>query len=146
MEAAEEIAKQLRLRDIGGLIVVDFIDMMQRKHTRAVEKAIKDAMKVDRARHHISRISENGLLEINRQRLKQALQLRSHRACPTCEGSGLLASTEHTGLNLLRRIEARARETGLPFDRDAWRAAALAEPAATLQTFFAGHPMLMSTI
>jgi len=110
LEAAEEVARQLRLRDIGGLIVVDFIDMRSPKHRASVEKTLKDAMKNDKARSSIGRISSNGLLEINRQRIQQALHLRTHRRCPTCEGTGRIASPEMVGLNLLRRIEARAVE------------------------------------
>ena len=107
-EAAEEVARQLRLRDIGGLIVVDFIDMRSRKNQRTIEKIVKDAMKLDKARSTASRLSPNGLMEINRQRIKQALALRTHRNCPTCKGTGMLASPEHVGLSVLRRIEARA--------------------------------------
>ncbi len=108
LEAAREVARQLRMRDIGGLVVVDFIDMRSQKHRRAVEKTVRDAMKDDKARTSASRLSENGLLEINRQRLKKALQLRTHRPCPTCSGTGTIASPELVGLNILRRIETRA--------------------------------------
>jgi len=108
LEAAREVARQLRLRDIGGLVVVDFIDMRSSKHQREVEKTMRDAMKDDKARTNASRLSENGLLEINRQRLKKALQLRTHRPCPTCGGAGTIASSELVGLNILRRIETRA--------------------------------------
>jgi ribonuclease E len=108
MEAAIVVARQLRMRDIGGLVVVDFIDMRSSKHRRNVEKAMRDAMKDDKAKHTTSRLSENGLLEINRQRLKKALQLRTHRVCPTCGGAGTTASPELVGLNVLRRIETRA--------------------------------------
>ncbi len=108
VEAAREVARQLRLRDIGGLVVVDFIDMRSHKHQREIEKSLRDAMKVDRARWQIGKISPNGLLEINRQRIKQALQLRTHRECPTCKGAGVIASPEHVSLTLLRRIEAAA--------------------------------------
>jgi len=108
MEAAIEVARQLRMRDIGGLVVVDFIDMRGSKHRRDVEKAMRDAMKDDKAKHTTSRLSDNGLLEINRQRLKKALQLRTHRPCPTCSGAGTIASPELIGLNTLRRIETRA--------------------------------------
>ena len=94
LEAADEVARQLRLRDIGGLVVVDFIDMRAAKSQRKVEKALKDAMKADKARSTVGRISPNGLLEINRQRIQQALQLRTHRPCPTCDGVGRLASEE----------------------------------------------------
>ena len=108
MEAASEVARQLRLRDLGGIVVVDFIDMRASKSQRKVEKAVKDALKADKARTTIGRISPNGLLEINRQRIQQALQLRTHRPCPTCNGLGSLASEEMVSLSILRRIEARA--------------------------------------
>jgi ribonuclease E len=108
MEAAREVARQLRLRDIGGLVVVDFIDMRASKNQRKVEKALKDALKADKARATVGRISPNGLLEVNRQRIQQALEVRTHRTCPTCNGSGRLASEEMVSLSLLRRIEARA--------------------------------------
>lgn len=108
LEAAREVARQLRLRDIGGLVVVDFIDMRSNKHEREVERVLRDAMKADKARATVGRISPNGLLEINRQRIKQALQLRTHRPCPTCGGTGIIPSPEFVGVNLLRRIEARA--------------------------------------
>jgi ribonuclease E len=108
LEAADEVARQLRLRDVGGIIVVDFIDMRASKNQRRVEKAVKDALKADKARSTVGRISANGLLEINRQRIQQALQLRTHRSCPTCSGTGRLASEEMVSLSILRRIEARA--------------------------------------
>ena len=108
LEAAAEVARQLRLRDLGGLVVVDFIDMRASKNQRRVEKAVKDAMKIDKARSSIGRISPNGLLEINRQRIQQALQLRTHRPCPTCNGLGRLPSQEMVSLSLIRRIEAQA--------------------------------------
>lgn len=108
MEAAQEVARQLRLRDLGGLVVVDFIDMRASKNQRKVEKAVKDSMKIDKARSTIGRISPNGLLEINRQRIQQALQLRTHRPCPTCNGLGRLPSQEMVSLSLIRRIEAQA--------------------------------------
>jgi len=108
LEAAVEVARQLRLRDIGGLVVVDFIDMRLAKHRSAVEKTMRDAMKDDKARTSASRLSDNGLLEINRQRLKKALQLRTYRPCPTCSGTGTIASPELVSLNILRRIETRA--------------------------------------
>ncbi|MEM7479835.1 MAG: Rne/Rng family ribonuclease [Acidobacteriota bacterium] len=108
LEAAAEVARQLRLRDIGGLLVVDFIDMRASRNQRKVEKALRDEMKADKARVSLGRISRNGLLEINRQRIHQALDMRTHRTCPTCDGTGRIASPEMVGLNLLRRIEARA--------------------------------------
>jgi ribonuclease E len=108
LEAAREVGRQLRMRDIGGLVVVDFIDMRSMKHRRDVERETREAMKDDRARFTVSRISANGLLEVNRQRLKKELKLRTHRPCPTCGGTGSLANPELVGLNLLRRIETRA--------------------------------------
>ncbi|MEE8278053.1 MAG: Rne/Rng family ribonuclease, partial [Thermoanaerobaculia bacterium] len=108
LEAAHEVARQLRLRDIGGLVVVDFIDMRSSKNQRQLEKALREAMKVDKARFTVGRISPNGLLEINRQRIQQALHLRTHKSCPTCRGTGRIPSPEMVGLNLLRRIESRA--------------------------------------
>lgn len=111
-EAAVEVARQLRLRDIGGLVVVDFIDMRLRKHQNKLEKVLRDAMKPDKARWSVGHISPNGLLEINRQRIKQALRLRTHRPCPTCSGLGSIPTPEFAALRLLSRIEARAA-TGL---------------------------------
>ncbi len=108
VEAAEEVARQLRMRDIGGLIVVDFIDMRGRRNQSKVEKTLRDAMKSDKARNSVGRISSNGLVEINRQRLEQAVQLRTHSACPTCDGTGRIESPELVALHLVRQIEARA--------------------------------------
>ncbi|MEO1088871.1 MAG: ribonuclease E/G, partial [Acidobacteriota bacterium] len=107
-EAAREVGRQLRLRDIGGLVVVDFIDMRLRKHQNRLERVMRDAMKRDNARHSVGRISPNGLLEINRQRIKQSLRLRTHRSCPTCVGAGTTPTPEFAALRLLSRIEARA--------------------------------------
>ncbi len=107
IEAANEVARQLRLRDIGGLVVVDFIDMRTRRHQAKLEKVMRDAMKVDKARYSVGRISPNGLLEINRQRIKQALHMRTHRPCPTCFGAGSVPSAEFAATTLLGRIEAR---------------------------------------
>lgn len=106
VEAAAEVGRQLRLRDIGGLIVVDFIDMRSPRNRRKVEKAMKDAMKADKARFSVGRISANGLLEINRQRIHQALQLRTHGDCPYCGGTGRVASPDLVALRLLRNIES----------------------------------------
>lgn len=113
LEAATEIARQLRLRDIGGLVVVDFIDMRGSKSNQKVEKEMQEAMKVDKARHTVGRVSSNGLVEINRQRIRKELNLQTHRPCPTCDGTGRIASTEMVGLNLLRQIESRAATTHL---------------------------------
>lgn len=106
VEAAAEVGRQLRLRDIGGLIVVDFIDMRSPRNRRKVEKAMKDAMKADKARFSVGRISANGLIEINRQRIHQALQLRTHGDCPYCAGTGRVASPDLVALRLLRNIES----------------------------------------
>ncbi len=106
IEAAAEVGRQLRLRDIGGLIVVDFIDMRSPRNRRKVEKAMKDAMKADKARSSVGRISDNGLLEINRQRIHQELQLRTHSDCPNCGGTGRVASPDLVALRLLRNIES----------------------------------------
>jgi ribonuclease E len=108
LEAAAEIARQLRLRDLGGLVVVDFIDLRSRKGRAQVEKALREAMKADRARAHVGRLSPNGLLEINRQRVQQALDLRTQRPCAVCGGTGRVPSPETVALQVLRRIEARA--------------------------------------
>ena len=108
LQAAREVARQLRLRDLGGLVVVDFIDLRSMKNRRAVEKTMKDSLKIDRARSTVGRLSPNGLLEINRQRIQQSLRARAQRACPTCQGTGRVPSIESVGLNLLRRIEGRA--------------------------------------
>jgi len=108
LEAAREVARQLRLRDLGGLVVVDFIDLRSSKNKRVLEKTMKEALKSDKARSTVGRLSPNGLLEINRQKIQQALRVRAHRPCPTCSGTGRVPSIESVGLNLLRRIEARA--------------------------------------
>ena len=113
LEAAAEVARQLRLRDIGGLLVIDFIDMRASRNQRKVEKTLRDAMKADKARSTVGRISSNGLLEVNRQRIRQALSVRTHRACPTCSGTGRIPSPELVSLNLIRQIETRAAAGGL---------------------------------
>ena len=108
MEAAEEIARQLRLRDLGGLVVIDFIDMRDRKHIQEIERCLKNALKRDKARTEMSRISKFGLLEVSRQRLKPALQDETTLPCPHCKGQGLIRSKESLGLTVLRRIQAAA--------------------------------------
>jgi len=102
MEAAEEIARQLRLRDLAGLIVIDFIDMEVSRNQTKVERALKDAMRHDRARIQIGRISPFGLLELSRQRLRPSLHETSFESCPHCGGSGVRRSTESTALQMLR--------------------------------------------
>ncbi|MDE2006182.1 MAG: ribonuclease E/G, partial [Rhodospirillales bacterium] len=105
LEAAEEVARQLRLRDLAGLIVIDFIDMESRKHNGMVEKRLKDALKSDRARIQIGHISHFGLLEMSRQRLRPSLAETSQVVCPHCGGSGHLRSTESAAIHVLRGIE-----------------------------------------
>ena len=105
IEAAEEVARQLRLRDLAGLIVIDFIDMEDSRNIRKVEKRLKDAMKADRARLQIGRISNFGLLELSRQRLRPSLQETSSQTCPHCRGTGYILSTESMAMRVLRAIE-----------------------------------------
>jgi ribonuclease E len=106
-EAANEIARQLRLRDLGGLIVIDFIDMRQPTHNREVEQTLRQAMKPDKARHDIGHISRLGLLEVSRQRLRPAASASSYTSCPMCEGHGLVRTTESATLVALRKIHNR---------------------------------------
>ena len=108
LEAAAEIARQLRLRDMAGLVVIDFIDMEQNSHNRKVEKAMKDALKDDRARIQVGRISSFGLMEMSRQRLRTGVLEASTRACPHCDGSGLMRTASSSGLSALRIIEDEA--------------------------------------
>ena len=108
VEATAEIARQLRLRDMAGLVVIDFIDMEQSSHNRKVEKAMKDAVKNDRARIQIGRISSFGLMEMSRQRLRTGVLEASTRACPHCEGTGLMRTAASAGLAALRIIEDEA--------------------------------------
>ena len=105
LEAADEAARQLRLRDLAGLIVIDFIDMESRKHNAMVEKRLKDALKNDRARIQVGHISHFGLLEMSRQRLRPSLAETSFIACPHCGGTGHVRSTESAALHVLRGIE-----------------------------------------
>ncbi len=108
LEAAQEIARQLRLRDMAGLIVIDFIDMEQNGHVRKVEKAMKEALKNDRARIQVGRISSFGLMEMSRQRLRTGVLEASTKACPHCEGTGLMRTAASAGLSALRMIEDEA--------------------------------------
>ena len=105
VEAAEEIARQLRLRDLAGLIVIDFIDMDEHRNERTVERKLKDALKGDRARIQVGRISSFGLLELSRQRLRPSLHEALSDVCPHCTGSGYIRSIESTALHVLRGIE-----------------------------------------
>jgi ribonuclease E len=108
LEAATEIARQLRLRDMAGLIVIDFIDMEQNSHVRKVEKAMKEALKNDRARIQVGRISSFGLMEMSRQRLRTGVLEASTKPCPHCEGTGLMRTAASAGLSALRIIEDEA--------------------------------------
>jgi len=105
LEAAEEVARQLRLRDLAGLIVIDFIDMDERKNNAAVEKRMKDKLKSDRARIQVGRISGFGLMEMSRQRLRPGMIEATTAPCPSCHGTGLIRSDGNMALNILRQIE-----------------------------------------
>ena len=108
LEAADEVARQLRLRDLGGLIIIDFIDMLSDKNRREVEKCLHEALKIDRARVQLSRISQFGLLEMSRQRLRPSLEESSQIVCPRCTGHGTIRSVESLALAVLRLIEEEA--------------------------------------
>ncbi|MCX7037053.1 MAG: Rne/Rng family ribonuclease [Proteobacteria bacterium] len=110
LEAADEIARQLRIRDIGGLIVIDFIDMESSKNQRDVEERLREAMKMDRARIQIGRLSRFGLLEMSRQRLRPSLGESSHLSCPRCNGIGSIRSVESMALSILRLVSEDARK------------------------------------
>jgi ribonuclease E len=105
LEACDEIARQLRLRDLAGLVVIDFIDMEENRNNRAVERRLKDALKDDRARIQVGRISHFGLMEMSRQRLRPGILEGSSRPCPHCEGRGIVRSISSCGLSVLRAIE-----------------------------------------
>ena len=105
LEASEEVARQLRLRDLAGLIVIDFIDMEERKNNNAVEKRLKDRLKTDRARIQVGRISGFGLLEMSRQRLRPGMIEATTQPCPSCHGTGLIRSDDNLALSILRQIE-----------------------------------------
>ncbi|TLM65728.1 MAG: Rne/Rng family ribonuclease [Deltaproteobacteria bacterium] len=106
LEAAEEVARQLRLRDLGGLIVIDFIDMRERKHNRQVEEKLREATARDKARITIGHISQFGMLEMSRQRIKPALTEGAYRVCPHCQGAGQIRSVETLAVSVLRRLHA----------------------------------------
>ena len=108
LEAADEIARQLRLRDLGGLIVIDFIDMESTKNQREVENRLKDALKYDRARVQLGKISRFGLMELSRQRLRPALAESAYIPCPRCHGIGHIRGTESTALHILRILQEEA--------------------------------------
>ena len=108
LEAAEEVARQLRLRDLGGLIVIDFIDMDDNKNQRQVEQKLREALHFDRARVQMGKISRFGLMELSRQRLRPSLNEGSHITCPRCNGTGVIRDVESSALNILRLIQEEA--------------------------------------
>jgi ribonuclease E len=108
LEAADEVARQMRLRDLGGLIVVDFIDMETQRNQREVETRFRDALRFDRARVQVGRISRFGLLELSRQRLRPSLEETAHINCPRCSGTGFIRGTESTALHVLRILQEEA--------------------------------------
>lgn len=113
LEAAEEIARQLRLRDLGGLFVIDFIDMGSVKHQRMVENHLREAIKIDRARIQTGRISRFGLLEMSRQRMRPSLGDSTQLTCPRCKGQGMIRNVESVALSVLRVIEEDAMKRGV---------------------------------
>ena len=112
LEAADEIARQLRLRDLGGLFVIDFIDMLANRNQRAVEGRLKEALKIDRARIQTGRISRFGLLEMSRQRIRPSLGDSTQLSCPRCKGQGSIRNVESVALSVLRIIEEEAMKKG----------------------------------
>src|SRR5690606_27222400 len=112
LEAADEVARQLRLRDLGGLIVIDFIDMEESKNQRAVEQRLRDALHFDRARVQLGSNSRFGLMELSRQRLRPALNEGSHVTCPRCNGTGVVRDAESSALHVLRLLQEEAMKEG----------------------------------
>ena len=131
LEAAEEIARQLRLRDLAGLIVIDFIDMEVSRNNAAVERRLKECMQSDRARLHVGRISAFGLLELSRQRLRPSITETLSNPCPACGGSGRIGSTESTSLRVLRAVE----EEGVA----GWKGGIHAEVPAPVALYILNH-------
>ena len=113
LEAADEVARQLRLRDLGGLVVVDFIDMREEKHRREVEKRIREAAKADKAKCDFGHISKFGLLELSRQRLRPSIEMGSYTTCPACQGRGLVKTPESASLGVLRQLTHVMAKGGL---------------------------------
>jgi ribonuclease E len=111
-EAAEEVGRQLRLRDLGGLIVIDFIDMESQKNQREVEQRLRDALHFDRARVQMGKISRFGLMELSRQRLRPALNEGSHITCPRCNGTGVIRDVDSSALHILRILQEEAMKEG----------------------------------
>lgn len=113
LEAAEEVARQLRLRDLGGLVVIDFIDMKDKKHQKEVEAALKSSLKRDKARVTVGHLSKFGLLELSRQRLRPTAEARAYDPCPVCQGRGRLKTVPTLGLGVLRQISAQVAQNPL---------------------------------
>lgn len=117
IEAAEEVARQLRLRDLAGLIVIDFIDMVRVSHRRQVERALKDSLKSDRAKIQVGRISPFGLLEMSRQRLRPSLTEINMMECPTCKSSGIIRSPDSAVINLIRTLENELTQENANYEK-----------------------------
>jgi ribonuclease E len=113
LEAAEEIARQLRLRDLGGLIVIDFIDMRNPSHRMAIERAMKNSLKLDKARSKVRKISKFGLMEMSRQRINPSIEYGSYVSCPRCSGKGLVPSPETEALRFLRKLRLETLKEGI---------------------------------
>jgi ribonuclease E len=110
LEAADEVARQLRLRDLGGLVVIDFIDMKDRKHQKEVEQALKHSLKKDKARVTVGTLSKFGLLELSRQRLRPTAEVSAYTACPACQGRGRIKRVDSLGLSLLRQVSTQVTQ------------------------------------
>ncbi|MDP6381415.1 MAG: ribonuclease E/G, partial [Phycisphaerae bacterium] len=108
VEAAREVARQLRLRDLGGVIIIDFVDMTQEKHQREVEQTLKESLSKDRARQRVGRISRFGIIEMTRQRVRPSIQMTSFVNCPNCKGTGVVKPPEAVALDVLRQIKVAA--------------------------------------
>jgi ribonuclease E len=106
MEAAAEVGRQMRLRDMGGLIVVDFIDMVEPKHNASVEQKMREQLKRDRAKVQVAKLSQFGLMEVSRQRLRPSFLEVSHKPCPYCSGTGLMPTVQSASISFIRRLEA----------------------------------------
>jgi len=113
LQAAKEIARQLRLRDLGGVIVNDFIDMRDEKHKRGVERALRDALRRDRARTKILKISQFGLIEMTRQRIRPSLKRSVYHDCPACGGNGLVKTVESMSIEVMRLMQLAAHREGI---------------------------------
>ena len=105
-EAAEEISRQLRLRDLGGVIIIDFIDMLQEKHRRGIERLIRELVTKDRAKTKILRISQFGIVEMTRQRMRPSFEGNNFMDCPHCKGSGMIKTPESMSIEIIRRIQS----------------------------------------